>query len=72
MIVKYNTFSRAIADFLHRHPCARAVRYSLILITGAACLALYVHPLGSDSEQPLLKAEVGGSPIRGKKGFAEM
>ena len=45
VIALYYKFSPPIADFLRRHPLARAaVRYGLIPITGVAYVALYVHP----------------------------
>ena len=45
-IALYNKFSPPIADFLRRHPSARAaVRYGLIPISGVAYVALYVHPV---------------------------
>jgi hypothetical protein len=44
-IAMYYKSSPPIADFLRRHPFARAaVRYELIPITGIAYVALYVHP----------------------------
>jgi len=42
----YYTFSPPVADYLHKHPFARAVvRYALIPITGIAYISLYIHPL---------------------------
>jgi len=42
----YYKLSPPVAEYLRRHRTARiAVRYALIPITGAAYLALYVHPL---------------------------
>jgi len=42
----YYTFSPPVADYLHKHPLARAVvRYALIPITGIAYISLYIHPL---------------------------
>jgi hypothetical protein len=42
----YYKFSPAVADYLHKHPLARAVvRYALIPITGIAYISLSIHPL---------------------------
>ena len=42
----YYRLSPPVADYLRRHPSARAVvRYALIPVTGVAYLALRVHPL---------------------------
>ena len=42
----YYKFSPPVANYLHKHPLARAVvRYALIPITGIAYISLYIHPL---------------------------
>jgi len=42
----YYKFSPPVADYLHKHPFARAVvRYALIPVTGIAYISLSIHPL---------------------------
>jgi len=42
----YYKFSPPVANYLHKHPFARAVvRYALIPITGIAYISLSIHPL---------------------------
>jgi hypothetical protein len=42
----YYTLSPPVANYLHKHPFARAVvRYALIPITGIASISLSIHPL---------------------------
>jgi len=42
----YYTLSPPVADYLHKHPFARAlVRYILIPVVGIAYLSLFIHPL---------------------------
>ena len=42
----YYTLSLPVANYLHKHPFARAlVRYALVPITGIAYISLYIHPL---------------------------
>jgi len=42
----YYKFSPPVADYLHKHPFARAiVRYALVPIIGIAYVSLYIHPL---------------------------
>jgi hypothetical protein len=42
----YHKFSPTVANYLNKHPFARAVvRYALIPITGMAYISLYIHPL---------------------------
>jgi len=42
----YKKFSPPVANYLHKHPFARAVvRYALIPITGIAYISLSIHPL---------------------------
>jgi hypothetical protein len=42
----YHKFSPSVANYLHKHPFARAVvRYALVPITGIAYVSLYIHPL---------------------------
>ena len=42
----YYKFSPPVANYLHKHPSARAlVRYALIPITGLAYISLHIHPL---------------------------
>jgi len=46
IINAYYTLSPPVANYLHKHPFARAVvRYALIPITGIAYISLSIHPL---------------------------
>jgi hypothetical protein len=42
----YDKFSPSVANYLHKHPFARAVvRYALVPITGIAYISLSINPL---------------------------
>jgi len=46
IINTYYKLSPPVANYLHKHPLARAVvRYTLVPVTGMAYLSLYIHPL---------------------------